>query len=234
MSQYITMSLAEPEPSLLARQLSWDVESDIQDSVLSQGSDDSHGSSESINEQIEEVTSDLKDMLREVEVLKRSSVIYDSMKDMTGMIEDVGRMSRRNSELLADDFDVFSLEESPNIKVEEPEKKRYSSHLTPDDALRSERFPPRIRHCRSMEVLTDLEHSSSDERERVGLVYQGRQTLDLEEEIRSANPWQAEEKVGGIAYTLKVSPCCLVISSCSSLCSLRSLLWGMPGLVRLR
>merc|ERR1719192_1076820 len=47
-----------------------------------------------------------------------------------------------------------------------------------------------------MEVLT--------ERENVGLVYQGRQTLDLEEEIRSANPWQAEEKVGGIAYTLKI------------------------------
>ena len=52
------MSLAEPEPSLLARQLSWDVESDIQDSVLSQGSDDSHGSSESINEQIESFKND--------------------------------------------------------------------------------------------------------------------------------------------------------------------------------
>ena len=129
--------------------------------------------------------------------MKRSSVIYDSMKDLTGLLEDAGR---RNSEILADDYDVFSLEESPAIKTEDYERK-YSTHLSPEDALRSERRPPRLRQSRSMEVLSEF----SPEKERVGLVYQGRQTLDLEEQIQSANPWQAEEKVGGIAYTLKVS-----------------------------
>ena len=64
------MGQAEQEFPWLARQLSWDERSDSVFSHLS--SEESHGSSESLNDQIEEVTSDLKDMLREVEVLKVS------------------------------------------------------------------------------------------------------------------------------------------------------------------
>ena len=82
---------------------------------------------------------------------------------------------------------------------EEPRK-----FLSPYDAWRgSEKCPPRLRHSRSMEVLTLNDNSDTD---RVGLLYGGgRHTRDLEEQIRSADPWQAEEKVGGIAYTLKVT-----------------------------
>ena len=61
------MGEAEQEFRWISRQLSWDERSD---SVFSHLSEDSHGSSESLNDQIEEVTSDLNDMLREVEVLK--------------------------------------------------------------------------------------------------------------------------------------------------------------------
>ena len=67
------MGQAEQEFPWLARQLSWDERSDSVFSHLS--SEESHGSSESLNDQIEEVTSDLKDMLREVEVLKVSFFI---------------------------------------------------------------------------------------------------------------------------------------------------------------
>ena len=192
-SDYDSLVLPQTD-ALLSRHLSWEVESDTNPgSVFSQGSD-SRGSSESINEQIEEVTNDLNDMLKEVEVLKRSSVIYDSVMDMADMIEDAGRVSRRNSAMFSDDF---SLEETPVVE-EEPRK-----FLSPYDAWRgSEKCPPRLRHSRSMEVLTLNDNSDTD---RVGLLYGGgRHTGDLEEQIRSADPWQAEEKVGGIAYTLKV------------------------------
>ena len=104
--------------------------------------------------------------------------------------------------MFADDFNVFAQEEAAKT----PEPPRYSNHLTPN---LPNQFPPRLRHCRSMEVLT--------ERDSAGLVYQGRQTQDLEEQIRDANPWQSEEKVGGIAYTLKVSLWKEVIDSTSSI-----------------
>ena len=203
-------SLLQPQSGPLLRQLSWEVESDTNPgSIFSQGSPESRGSSESINEQIEEVQSDLNDMLKEVEVLKRSSVIYDSVMDMADMIEDAGRVSRRNSAMFSDDF---SLEETPMFPYEreEPRDLRDPSRalLSPYDAWRSsEKCPPRLRHSRSMEVLTLTDTSDT---ERVGLLYGGRQTRDtrdLEEQIRefgTADPWQAEEKVGGIAYTLKV------------------------------
>ena len=60
------MSLAEYESPILTRQLSWESDSY---SEFSHQSTASRGSSESINEQIEEVTSDLNDMLKEVEVM---------------------------------------------------------------------------------------------------------------------------------------------------------------------
>ena len=197
-SEYDSLLQMQSGP-VLSRHLSWEVESDINPgSVFSQGSAESRGSSESINDQIEEVTNDLNDMLKEVEVLKRSSVIYDSVMDMADMIEDAGRVSRRNSAMFSDDF---SLEETPMVKLEREEEPR--KFLSPYDAWRSsEKCPPRLRHSRSMEVLSAPDNSDT---ERVGLLYGGgRQTRDLEEQIRSADPWQAEEKVGGIAYTLKV------------------------------
>ena len=194
-------SLLQPQSGpVLSRHLSWEVESDINSgSVFSQGSAESRGSSESINEEIEEVTNDLNDMLKEVEVLKRSSVIYDSVMDLTDMIEDAGRVSRRNSVMFSEDF---SLEEAPMFQLEREEEPR--KFLSPYDAWRSsEKCPPRLRPSRSMEVLTLTDNSDTD---RAGLLYDGgeRHNRDMEEHIRSADPWQAEEKVGGIAYTLKV------------------------------
>ena len=117
------------------------------------------------------------------------------------MIEDVGRIRSRRNSALAEDIEGFSLEENPAIKPLDSDNRRYSSYLTPEDAWRSERRPP-LRHSRSMEVLTEF---SQPEKDKVGLVYQSRQNNDLEEQIQSANPWQTDEKVGGIAYTLKVS-----------------------------
>ena len=193
--------LLQPQPGpVLCRHLSWEAESDTNPgSVFSQGSAESRGSSESINEQIEEVTNDLNDMLKEVEVLKRSSVIYDSVMDMADMIEDAGRVSRRNSALFSDDF---SLEETPVIQFEREEEPR--KFLSPYDAWRSsEKCPPRLRNSRSMEVLTQTDNS-----DKVGLLYGGG---GLEEHIGSADPWQAEEKVGGIAYTLKVGVVVVVV-----------------------
>ena len=64
--QLTKMSLAEYESPILTRQLSWESDSY---SEFSHQSTDSRGSSESINDQIEEVTSDLNDMLKEVEVM---------------------------------------------------------------------------------------------------------------------------------------------------------------------
>ena len=188
-------SLLPPQTApVLSRHLSWEFGSDINSGfVFSQDSAESRGSSESINDQIEEVTNDLNDMLKEVEVLKRSSDIYDSVMDMADMIEDAGRVSRRNSAMFSDDF---SLEETPVLQLEREEEPR--KFLSPYDAWRSsERCPPRLRHSRSMEVLTQADNSDTD---RVGLLYGG----GLEDQIKSADPWQAEEKVGGIAYTLKV------------------------------
>ena len=131
-SDYDSLLLPQSGP-VLSRHLSWEVESDINPgSVFSQGSGESRGSSESINDQIEEVTNDLNDMLKEVEVLKRSSVIYDSVMDMEDMIEDVGRVSRRNSAMFSDDF---SLEETPMVKLEREEEPR--KFLSPYDAWRT-------------------------------------------------------------------------------------------------
>ena len=195
---------------LYSPQLSWDAQSE-----LTFGSDDSlssENSSESLDDTIKEVTHDLHDMLKEVEDLKRASIIYDSTTELDTMIKDAGNLSKRNSLILSEDFDVFS---NPKSEVQSrPKKKesdyrransnqkRFSTHLTPSDALNTNngRYPV-LRHAKSVEILVTPD---PDEKRKNRDSFLGNSTADIDEEIDNINPWDADEKEGGVTYTLKV------------------------------
>lgn len=195
---------------LYSPQLSWDAQSE-----LTFGSDDSlssENSSESLDDTIKEVTHDLHDMLKEVEDLKRASIIYDSTTELDTMIKDAGNLSKRNSLILSEDFDVFS--NSKSEVQSRPKKKesyyrrgnfnhkRFSTHLTPSDALNTNngRYPV-LRHAKSVEILVTPD---PDEKRKNRDSFLGNSTADIDEEIDNINPWDADEKEGGVTYTLKV------------------------------
>ena len=116
----------------------------------------SKNSEDSLDDQVKDVTDDLKEMLEEVESLRKSQTIYEtSNTDLQGMIEDVGRISKRNSDIMAEDFDIFSLGEKDFLKADQDwAKKRYSSHLMPLDASRIRTPSPVMRREVSTERKT--------------------------------------------------------------------------------
>jgi len=147
-----------------------------------------------------------------VESLRKSQTIYEtSNTDLQGMIEDVGRISKRNSDIMAEDFDIFSLGEKDFLKADQDwAKKRYSSHLTPMDASRIRTPSPvmgvRMRRAVSTEILNTKEkvYAEDDSINRNGSQLHSGHSLEMDEEMQSSNPWDGDEKVGGTTHTLKV------------------------------
>jgi len=185
-------------------------ESSRVDSALSTRSLYSTNSEESLVEEVRDVADDLKDMLLEVENLKKSQTIYDSAnEDLEGMIKDAGRISKRNSQVMAEDFDIFSVSEKEFLKADQDmAKKRYSSHLMPTDTPSSR--VTGIRKALSTEFLASaakkkLEDSKQETtpNENGSLLHSGHGE-ELEDQMKTNNPWDADEKVKGTTHTLKV------------------------------
>ena len=172
----------------------------------------SKNSEDSLDDQVKDVTDDLKEMLQEVESLRKSQTIYEtSNTDLQEMIEDVGRISKRNSDIMAEDFDIFSLSEKDFLKADQDwAKKRYSSHLMPMDASRIRTPSPvmgvRMRRAVSSEILNTKEkvYSEDDSINKNGSQLHSGHSLEMDEEMKPSNPWDGDEKVGGTTHTLKV------------------------------
>ena len=124
-------------------------------------------------------------------------------------MKDAGRQSQRNSQIMSEDFDIFSspiFELEARKEVEKPavvetghDIKRYSTHLLPSDALvnTSGRYP-RLRQARSMETLS----SHSSPQEEGFLTRSG--VKEEEVNMETVNPWEEDEKLSGITFTMKI------------------------------
>ena len=110
---------------------------------------------------------------------------------------------------MSEDFDIFSspiFELEARKEVEKPavvetghDIKRYSTHLLPSDALvnTSGRYP-RLRQARSMETLS----SHSSPQEEGFLTRSG--VKEEEVNMETVNPWEEDEKLSGITFTMKI------------------------------
>ena len=178
-------------------------ESERLNSALSTRSLYSNNSDESFDEH---VTDDLKEMLLEVENLSKTQTIYEtSNDDLQGMIEDAGRISKRNSDIMSEDFDIFSLGEKDFLKADQDwAKKRYSSHLQPTDAtrVRGTRRPVSADICGNYRK--NAREPRQDSSNSNGSLLHSGHGQELDEHMKLNNPWDVDEKVGGITHTLKV------------------------------
>ena len=114
-------------------------ESERLNSALSTRSLYSNNSDESFDEHVKDVTEDLNEMLIEVETLRKSQTIYEtSNDDLQGMIEDAGRISKRNSDIMSEDFDIFSLGEKDFLAADQD----WPRSVTPLTCCPQTQLPP--------------------------------------------------------------------------------------------
>ena len=126
------------------------------------------------------------------------------------MLKDAGRQSQRNSQIMSEDFDIFSspifepearkdVEQKPAVVETGHDIKRFSTHLLPSDALinTSGRYP-RLRQARSMETLS----SHCSPQEEGFLTRSG--VKEEEVNMETVNPWEEDEKLSGITFTMKI------------------------------
>ena len=214
------MSIASPTDSWLGGSYTCETpctdveeESSRLDSALSTRSLYSNNSDESLDEDVKDVTDDLKEMLLEVENLQKSQTIYDSAtEDLEVMIKDAGRISKRNSQIMSEDFDIFSMGEKDFLKADQDlAKKRYSSHLLPGDNQSGK--VTGIRKAKSSDILSNSIKTEKDDSktEKDPLNANGSDSgpgqnlwRNLGEQMKTSNPWDVDEKVGGTTHTLKV------------------------------
>ena len=57
-------------------------------------------------------------------------------------MQDAGRLNRRNSQIMLEDFDIFTddhelMRNEDKPRSNKPQQKRFSTHLAPSDALAS-------------------------------------------------------------------------------------------------
>ena len=186
-------------------------ESERLNSALSTRSLYSNNSDESFDEHIKDVNDDLNEMLLEVDNLRKSQTIYEtSNDDLQAMIKDAGRISKRNSDIMAEDFDIFSLGEKDFLKADQDwAKKRHSSHLMPTASPLSR--VTGIKKALSTEVIANRRKETKDETPKEhdsinvnGSPLHSGHGQELDDQMKSNNPWDVDEKVGGTTHTLKV------------------------------
>jgi hypothetical protein len=212
------MSTCSPTDSWLGGSCTSETMTDIGEgserlnSALSTRSLYSNNSDESFDEQdVKDVTDDLNEMLLEVENLRKSQTIYEtSNDDLQAMIKDAGRISKRNSDIMSEDFDIFSLGEKDFLKADQDwAKKRYSSHLMPTASPLSR--VAGIKKALSTEVIANRRKETKDENPKEhdyinanGSLLHSGHGQELDDQMKSNNPWDVDEKVGGTTHTLKV------------------------------
>ena len=108
-------------------------------------------------------------------------------------------MSKRNSRIMSEDIDIFRSITPEVVKEDgkEPAKK-FSQLLQPSDALvtSGSRYQG-LRHARSMEMLATTPTQQQS-------FLSSKRKEDTEDNIDSVNPWEDDEKISGMTYTLKV------------------------------